>query len=254
MLHDIRGLLLDLDGVLWLGSEPIPGAVDLIKDLRTRGLLLRFITNTSLKNKRQILAHAASLGFRIESVELITGAGTALAYIRERNYEKGMLLTSEDLKEDLRDLRNTRRPEETQYILLGDIIDGFSRAILNLGFQALIKGAELIAFHKNRFWQTQSGLAIDLGAYVAALEYSAGVTATVLGKPSPLFFRMAIQELGLRPNEVIMIGDDLESDVLGGQQAGLRTGLVLTGKTDRTRLQSSQIKPDLVLNSILDLI
>ncbi|MBN2054804.1 HAD-IIA family hydrolase [bacterium] len=250
MLEGLRGLLLDLDGVLWIDNEAVPGARETLDALRARGLVLRFITNTSLKNKRQLLAHAASLGFRIDPAELITSAGTAVSYIQEKGYEQGFLMIIDDLREDLRELRETKRAEHADYILMGDIEDGFSRAMLNRGFVGLKNGAELIAFHKNRYWKTKAGLSIDLGGYVALLEYASGVPATILGKPSPLFFRMALLDMGFEPGAVAMIGDDLESDIMGGRNAGLRTILVLTGKTQLEQVDASGIRPDSILESV----
>jgi HAD superfamily hydrolase (TIGR01458 family) len=105
-------------------------------------------------------------------------------------------------------------------------------------------GAKLIAIHKNRFWQTEYGLQMDIGGFVDALEYASGVNAMIIGKPSPDFFQVALDEMGLKSTEVAIIGDDIDVDVGGGQQVGLKGILVKTGKYRQSYADTSAIKPD----------
>lgn len=107
--------------------------------------------------------------------------------------------------------------------------------------------------HKNRFWQTEHGLQLDIGAFIHGLEYASGSEAVIIGKPSPAFFQMALDDMGLNKNEVLMIGDDIDSDVGGAQEAGLHGVLVRIGKYRKTYADASAIKPDYVIDSIADL-
>jgi HAD superfamily hydrolase (TIGR01458 family) len=116
-----------------------------------------------------------------------------------------------------------------------------------------MNGAKLVAMHRNKYWQTENGLRMDIGAFVAGLEYVAGCEAMVIGKPSQEFFKLAIQSLGLPTPNVAMIGDDIEADVGGAQAAGLTGILVRTGKYRADTVARSTVRPDADLDSIADL-
>jgi HAD superfamily hydrolase (TIGR01458 family) len=117
-------------------------------------------------------------------------------------------------------------------------------------FAELEAGAELYCLHKNRWWQTSRGPLLDSGAFVAGLEYAAGVEATVLGKPSPAFFGLALEALDAEPELTWMVGDDLEADVAGAKSCGLKTILVRTGKFRESALDDALVKPDAVVDSL----
>ena len=117
----------------------------------------------------------------------------------------------------------------------------------------VMAGAELIALHKAKYWQTQDGLQVDIGAFVAAVEYATGKEATIIGKPSPAFFQAAVQELDCPRDEIVMIGDDIDADVGGAQKCGIRGILVRTGKYRQEYVSASAITPDAVLDSIAQL-
>ena len=125
--------------------------------------------------------------------------------------------------------------------------------MLNEVFACLTRGAKLIAIHKNRFWQTEHGLQMDIGAFITGLEYAANTQAMLIGKPSADFFNMALTDLNMQSNEVLMVGDDIDSDVGGAQTAGLMGVLVRTGKYRQAYAESSAIKPDAVIDSVADL-
>ena len=120
--------------------------------------------------------------------------------------------------------------DSPDYVLVGDLGDGFTYARLNAAFRLLADGAQLLALQKNRYWRKEDGLSLDAGPFVAALEYASGKSATVVGKPERDFFRLALEDMGLEPHEVAMVGDDAEADVAGAQAAGLIGIQVRTGK------------------------
>jgi HAD superfamily hydrolase (TIGR01458 family) len=125
--------------------------------------------------------------------------------------------------------------------------------MLNEVFACLMRGAKLIAIHKNRFWQTESGLHMDIGAFIAGLEYASNTEAIIIGKPSLDFFKAALNDMQLNANEVLMIGDDIDSDIGGAQAADIKAALVRTGKYRKAYTEASAIKPDITLDSIADL-
>ena len=124
---------------------------------------------------------------------------------------------------------------------------------LNLAFQKLFQGAELLALQKNRYWMSDRGITLDGGAFVALLEYAAQKEAIIVGKPALEFFNLALQALNIPRNKVIMIGDDMESDIAGAERAGIKSVLVKTGKYRDQDAKTAHIKPWRVINSIAQL-
>jgi HAD superfamily hydrolase (TIGR01458 family) len=237
----VAGLLVDLDGTLYVGGEPVEGAREAIGKLKASGLLIRYVTNTTRKPRREVLEHLLSLGFEVEEAEIFTPARAAASLIGDKSC---FPLVDESLLEDLEGIRLTEdRPD---HVLVGDLGEGFTYDRLNAAFRCLMNGAELIALQSNRYWRREDGLALDAGPFVAALEYASGKNATVVGKPEEGFFRLALEDLGLGSDEVAMVGDDAEADVAGAQAAGLTGILVRTGKY-RPGVEG---RPDLLLDSI----
>lgn len=221
----IKGLLIDLDGTLYVGEEPVAGARAALERLKWTGYRIRYVTNTTRKPRRAVRDHLASLGFEVDEAEIFTPARAAAGLIGGRTC---FALVDDSLLEDLGgELRGGERPE---YVLVGDLGEGFTYERLNAAFRHLAGGAELLALQKNRYWQREDGLVLDAGPFVAALEYASGKSATVVGKPEETFFRRALDDMGLAAGEVAMIGDDAEADVAGARSAGLAGVLVKTGK------------------------
>ena len=221
----IRGLLIDLDGTLYVGDEPIPGCREALLRLRSSGLLLRFVTNTTRKPRREVLRGLVNMGFEVVEAEIFTPARAAALMLRGRRCHP---LVAESLLEDLEGM--VPDDDSPEYVLVGDLGEGFTYARLNVAFRHLVDGAELLALQKNRYWRQESGLFLDAGPFVAALEYASGKTAAVVGKPERDFFRLALEDLGQGAGEVAMVGDDPEADVAGARAAGLEGVQVKTGK------------------------
>lgn len=240
----LKGLLADLDGTLYVGDEAVEGASEALERLRSSGIAIRYVTNTTRKPRREVSAHLRRLGFEVEEREIITPARTAALMIGARSC---FPLVDESLKEDLRGV--TLTGEAPDYVLVGDLGEDFTYARLNEAFRHLMEGAVLLALQKNRYWRTGNELSLDAGPFVAALEYASGKTATVLGKPEESFFRIALEEIGIESSEAAMAGDDPESDVAGAQAAGLRGIQVKTGKY---RPEERRV-PDLLVESFADL-
>jgi HAD superfamily hydrolase (TIGR01458 family) len=248
----IKGILFDLDGVLYTGDSPIEGAVDTITAIRASGIPCRFVTNASTLSLATLLKKINALGFDIPANELISAPQATLLYLRKQNHPVCRLLLAEDVKQDFNELPQSETNPD--YIVIGDIGNAWTYALLNDVFNALMNGAKLITIHKNKFWQTEQGLKMDIGVFVTALEYASGVNAMVIGKPSSDFFRIALDDMGLMPCEVMMVGDDIDVDVSGGQQVGLKGVLVKTGKYRQSYADASTIKPDFTIDSIANLL
>lgn len=245
-------LLLDIDGVLYVGEEPLPGAIESLERLRDLAGGVRLVTNTTSKSRRAITGHLRALEFDVAEEEVLTPAALAVAYCRRRGYARVSLMVGDSLHEDLGELEAAGEGEPADAVILGDLGSGFTAETLNAAFRRLMDGAELIALQHNRYWLRADGLALDVGAYAAALEYASGVESIVVGKPSREFFRAALEDLGADPATAVMVGDDIEGDVGGGLDAGIASILVRTGKFREEAVAASGIVPSATVDSIAD--
>jgi HAD superfamily hydrolase (TIGR01458 family) len=243
-------LLVDLDGVLYVEDEAIPGAREAIATLRAAGLGLRFVTNTTARPRSGTLERLRRLGFPIADEELITPASLALLRCRERGHRMAALVMNEEVKRDFATLEEVT--ESADAVIVGDLGDAFGYEVLNRAFRLVLDGAELIALQKNRYWLTPDGFSLDVGPFVAALEYATGREAFVVGKPARAFFELARAELDVAPAAALMVGDDVESDVGGALDSGLRAVLVRTGKYREDVVAASPIEPTAIVDSIAD--
>ena len=252
LLPGVKGILFDLDGVLYVGSQAIEGAAEAVECVKAAGIRYRFVTNTSTLARESLCDKLRALGFAAEVREIFSAPQAALRYLKRRPNSACHLLLAEDARRDFGEVRQVPL-NEAECIVLGDIGEAWSYGLLNRLFNRLMAGAQLIVIHKNRFWQTEKGLRMDIGGFVAALEYCSGTTALVMGKPAPEFFRLALEDMGLAAHEVAVVGDDIDADVGGGQAAGLAGILVRTGKYRRDHVEASSVRPDCVIDSIRDL-
>jgi HAD superfamily hydrolase (TIGR01458 family) len=221
----IQGALLDLSGVLYIGNQALPGAVAALARLRRSGLPMRFITNTTRTPQSQILMQLSQMGLAVEPEELFT-APTAVMELLRAGGLRPWLLVHPDLEVEFQELDQS----DPNAVVIGDAGEGFDYGHMNRAFRLLMEGAEFIAMGNNRYFQEPDGLSLDVGPFVTALEYASGRQAQVLGKPAPGFFHQAVASMGLEPEQVMMVGDDVQADVVGAMDAGLRATLVKTGK------------------------
>jgi HAD superfamily hydrolase (TIGR01458 family) len=250
-LSSTKGILFDLDGVLYVSSSAIDGAIEAIKKIRTSGMPCRFVTNTSTLSLASLHKKIQQLGFSIPENEIISAPQAALLYLRQLQDPVCRFLLADDVKKDFAEFRQSNT--EAEYIVIGDIGNAWSYDLLNEVFNCLMHGAKLIAIHKNRFWQTEHGLQMDIGGFVDGLEYASGTKAMIIGKPSKDFFQIALDHMGLQANQAAMIGDDIDADIGGAQQAGLQGILVKTGKYRKSYADLSAITPDLIIDSVAEL-
>jgi HAD superfamily hydrolase (TIGR01458 family) len=245
------GVLLDIDGVLYVGDEPIPGAIEALQRLRLIGTGLRLVTNTTSRSRRQIVEHLRELGFDATADEVLTPAAAAVRHCRERGHHRVALLVADALREDLHQLEQAPSGGHVDAVILGDL-GQFTDTTLNAAFRMLMDGAELVSLQHNRFYRRSDGLVLDVGAYAAALEYGTAREGIVVGKPARRFFAAALADIGVAAEAAVMVGDDVEADVGGAMDAGLRTILVRTGKYRQDLVASSGIEPTATVDSIAD--
>lgn len=223
----ITGVLLDLDGVIYVADAPLPGAVAAVKRLRASGLRLAFLTNTTRTPHRLLLEKLAAMELKVAPDELITPAGAARQWMA-RHGLAAHLLVHPPLEEDFAGLTASG---SDQAVVVGDAGAGFTYAALNRAFRALEEGAPLLALANNRAFRDGDGrLSLDAGPFVQALAFASRREPVVLGKPAAEFFAAALTATGCAAAQAVMIGDDVESDVGGAMAAGLAGVLVRTGK------------------------
>lgn len=222
--------------------------MDTLRALTARGIPHRFITNTSTRTPQELASKLGEIGLDIPEAALFSAVTATQRYLQQRGLTRPLLVTDPGLHALFG--VDDPQPAEPDCVVIGDIGPRWDHALLNRLFSSLMDGAELVAMHRNRFWQTADALVLDIGCYVAGLEYAANVEATVVGKPNATFFQLAAADMGLDPAHCVMIGDDIESDVGGAQHAGMRGLLVQTGKYRDSAVQPSQVRPDAVLPSI----
>jgi HAD superfamily hydrolase (TIGR01458 family) len=250
----MAAILLDVDGVFHVSREPIPGGAEAVKRLREDGHRLRFVTNSTTQTRAALAEELRQMGIELDDEELQTTPRAAAAKLAGRRV---LALTMHAIVGELEGIELVG--EDAEAVLVGGADETpetnlvFSYMNLARAFHELEGGAELYCLHKNRWWQTKHGPALDAGAFVAGLEYATQVDATVLGKPSTAYFEAALQALDGDAGLTWMVGDDIEADIAGAQAHGMRTILVRTGKFRPDAVEATSIRPDGIISSIAQL-
>lgn len=253
------GYLLDLDGTLYQEGAAIPGAVDALARLRHRGTPFRLVTNTTSRSRGMLVDRLAGYGFTVRMDEIFTATLAGVGILESAGHRAIAPFVPPGALEDMGGLAlaggtsgsPARHPADA--VVVGDLGEGWTFDLLQEAFEDLLGGAALVALSRDRYWRNGQRLTLDAGPFVTALEYASGKPATVAGKPSPRFYAAAVASLGVDASSVVMVGDDLWSDVEGAQRAGLQGWLVRTGKFDEDLLSASSITPDRILPSVAEL-
>jgi HAD superfamily hydrolase (TIGR01458 family) len=246
----VDGLLLDIDGVLAVSWEPLPGSIMAVAWLREH-VPFRLITNTTTHTRRDLAKTLRQAGFDVEPDEIVTAVTATASYLRERHAgARTFVLTDGAPGEDLSGVLLADTPDDADVIVIGGASDAFTYDVMNGIFRRLMDGAVLVGMHRNLFWKTARGWELDGGAYVAGLEAAANTTAVICGKPARAFFEAALDLLGVPASRAAMVGDDIANDIEGAQAAGITGVLVRTGKFRDEDLTNGS--PDVVLGSLAD--
>lgn len=254
----MKGFLIDLDGVVYDGDRLIPGAADAIAFLQHHHFPHLFLTNTTSVPARVIWQKMRFLGIDVPLRSILTPVIAASTWIRENGREPVAAFVPRPTLADFEGLNLL--PDDVEFgarsVVIGDLGEQWDYRKLNRAFRLLDSGDDrvsLVALGMTRFCKASDGrLRLDVAPFVKALEHSSGVEPTVMGKPATDFFQQAAGLLGLAMSELIMIGDDIFSDVHGAQRCGMRGLLVKTGKF-RDRDLNTEVRPDAVLRSLAEL-
>jgi HAD superfamily hydrolase (TIGR01458 family) len=250
----VRAVLTDIDGVLTVSWQPLPGAVRAVAELRAAGYKLALLTNTSSRPREWIAGALESAGFDVSRDDILTVGSLTAQYLRQHHPGARCLLINDgDLGADLAGITMVGPGDPApDVVILGGAGPAFDYQTLNRAFQHVRGGARLIAMNRNMYWRTSEGLQLDTGAFLAGLEQAAGARAEVTGKPAPAFFTAALQALGVTAAEAVMAGDDIDADVLAAQRIGIAGVLVRTGKYTDDAVHAAGA-PDHIIDSIASL-
>lgn len=221
----IRAVLIDLSGTLHIENQVVTGAVEALNKLRKANVIIKFVTNTTKECKRFLHERLTNLGFQIDRDEIHSSLAAARSLIVERKL-KPLLLISPEAMEDFEDL--VCKDQKPDAVMIGLAPSEFHYERLNEAFRCLLNGAHLIAIHAGKYYKKEDGLALGPGCFVKGLEYSAKCKAELVGKPNPMFFKSALGDI--KPEDAVMIGDDVIDDIQGAIAVGMRGILVKTGK------------------------
>eukprot|EP01025_Chloroclados_australasicus_P055963 TRINITY_DN6872_c0_g1_i2.p1 TRINITY_DN6872_c0_g1~~TRINITY_DN6872_c0_g1_i2.p1 ORF type:complete len:319 (+),score=32.63 TRINITY_DN6872_c0_g1_i2:135-1091(+) len=251
--HELKGILCDLDGVIFRGDKVIPGAPEVINWLIDQNIPHLFLTNTATQSALGLCQRLNDMNVTCRDNEILSPAAATLQWIEQHDVRKVALFIHENLLVEFRHLNIMY--ENVEAVVLGDMGEKLDYKQMNKAFRLLMDNesdAPLISLGKSRYFQDTDGPSLDVGPFTCALEFATGKTAIVLGKPAAEFFKLGAKKLGLRADNLVMIGDDIRTDIQGAQQVGMQGWLVQTGKFKPNDLKLG-IQPDQILSSIQDL-
>ena len=247
------GYLIDMDGVIYRGNELIPGAERFIQDLRSRNVPFLFLTNNSQRTRRDVVTKLERLGIEVEEKHVYTCAMATARFLATQKPNGTVYVIGDGgLMTALHSNGFSIVEKDPDYVVVGEGRT-LNFEMAELALRMILGGAKLVATNMDPNCPTQGGMRPGCGAIVAMLEAAAGVKAFSVGKPSPVMLRAARKELGLSTEETVVIGDTMETDILGGVQMGYRTILVLSGGTELKDLARFAYCPDRIVTSIADL-
>jgi HAD superfamily hydrolase (TIGR01450 family) len=264
----VGGVLFDIDGVLVTSWKPIPGAAEAVRALAERQIACSYLTNTTTRTRAQIAELLTEAGMDVTADEVITAAALTAEYVRSRYPEARCFLVNSGriAEEDMpgvdivysSDFAGPTAPEAPDVVLLGGAGPEYNHLTLSWVYDWMAQGVPVVAMHRSTAWTTTDGLRVDTGMYLIGMEETSGRKVTAVGKPAPEGFLAAAGRLGVDPEEMYMVGDDLNNDVLAAQVVGMTGVLVRTGKfrqdtLDRWAADDFAMQPNHVIDSVADL-
>lgn len=250
------GLILDMDGVLYRGNDPLAGAQELFPALRAAGLSFILLTNNATLTSADFSAKLDRMGISVEPERILTSAGATASYL-QTNYPDGgevFVLGESGLVSSIEELPNFRAGSTKPEFVVAGLFFGFNYEALKQAVLAIRRGAHFIATNVDLTLPVEGGvLWPGAGSIVAAIQAASGVAPTVIGKPSAHGGEMALEKLGLPANRVLCVGDRLDTDILMGLRAGIPTALVLTGVSNEADIEATGIRPDYLFADLAEL-
>jgi len=246
-MNNIKAFMIDLDGVVYFGDKLADGAIDTVSFLRKNYKCL-FVTNTTRTTRKGVVNKLLNLGIRVNEENVLTALSATIDYIKSKKKNaKCFVIGSVESRNEFVNNGLELDDKNPDFVVIG-LDRNLNFNVLNKAFRLLINGANFVAMHEDRFAPMEDGLTLSVGPFVRALEYASGRKALSIGKPNENFFRLALIKLRTKPEETAMIGDDIESDIAGAKNVGMKGIFIRNNSQQRIR-----IKPDLILDSISEL-
>ena len=247
---NIKGILSDIDGTLYFKEKPIPKAIETITKLHDLGIKLLFFTNTDSKSPRTVLKTLNDFGFPINKQEIFTPIIALKEFLARFPNKKSYFVTTKEIEREFKNIPKPKDSKIPDFVIIGDFHDNWDVSRLNEAFKYVFKGAKLLGTQGNKYFLDRNGEPkLDTGSFVEMIAQATGVEPKIFGKPSKEYFIQALEKIKLNAGETIVIGDDIESDIKGGLNAGITSILVKTGKGQFYDPNKTKIKPYIVLDS-----
>ena len=250
-----KGFIFDLDGTVYLSDQLIPGADVIIRLLREKGKRVVFLSNKPIQTREDYTSKLTRLGIPTKPDEVINSTFVMTHYLKKNAPHARLFVVGEaPFIEELKraGFTITDEPTEIEYVVVA-FDRTFDYRKLNIAFQAIKLGAHFVATNPDRTCPVEGGEIPDCAGMIAAIEAVTGKKVEIIvGKPSPLMIQAALEVMGLKPEDCILIGDRLETDIKMGKESGIATGIVLTGVTDEKTLKETSIHPDFIFETIAD--
>ncbi len=258
-----KGIIFDIDGVLRRGGKPIPGAAETIEELRKRGFRIVFLSNLSTRSREEYVDKLRSLGFSVDPEDLVLATSATAAYVAKHcRSGKVYLVGHAGLRRELEKagLTIVEDPEEAEFLVAGSPFDekGYVTEENRWKFTGAIRAilvakARFVAVNPDKLFPGSDGKPIPgTGTFLGAIEAATGVSPTVIGKPSTHIYRIALDKLGTRPGETVMVGDQVYTDIAPAKKLGLTTVLVLSGLTSREDLEKMDPELRATIDHVID--
>jgi 4-nitrophenyl phosphatase len=253
----LHALIIDIDGTLWRGNQPLPGLVDFFDWLQRRGLAYMVVTNNTVKAPSQYWQKFVEAGVSMPPDRILTASVATAEYLKQ-HYEPGesvYVIGEAGLKHALRQagftLTDNLSPPAEVVVVGGDT--GLTYDKLKYAVLSIQRGACFVGANPDYLIPTEEGLVPEAGATLAALQAVTGVSPKVIGKPDALLFELAVKKMGSHPHQTAVVGDRLDTDILGGQRAGLKTILLTTGVDNAQTAAEKGIYPDAIFSGLTEL-
>ena len=253
MKDEISGVIFDIDGVLEFQGKTYSGAIELLDFLREKGISIRILSNSTLKSRRSCTEKLNKRGFTVYQHEVITASFATARYLEALNPKSCWVMLKGEGLEEFRNLHHD--PDNPEYIALGDFRDDFNFHNLNRALRFLLKGAKLVVMITEISDNSMGELELTVGAYGKMLEDAADIKATYIGKPNRYIFDITLDTMdNMERSKILMVGDRIKADILGAKRTGLKTALVKTGEFQEVDIESSDIAPDYIFDSVREVV
>ncbi|WP_337873221.1 HAD hydrolase-like protein [Ignavibacterium sp.] len=247
-MKKFKPLLIDFDGVIKIGKELASDAKSFFDFIDSNHIPACILSNSTLRTAEMMRDFLSQKGLELK-IPAFTAFDVTLEYVKH-NYQRVKVYCRDYLLHYFNGLISYENP---QAVVIGDIGDKWNFETMNQIFNYVIKGADIVAMHKNKFWMPEGKPILDTGAFITAIEYASDKKAIIIGKPSPLYFKTALEQIGFSSSEeFFMISDDIENDVLAAQKIGGKGILMLAGKSSKEDIKDG--KPDYVCKSLTEVI